>query len=170
MSFQDVSLDPKLLLNAVNENLNRHFYVGSRDSAKQLYKIIAGGKNAPFMRIDLGEAGEVFCELALDSSLYVGKINFSRFRKSLAMMMLGIKQRIEADQKLNAMGSNQGEIMFNIPGIVKDEGQLNIMVCSFKSLGPGLATVRLMYLAPEQYAAAAKIDSNITSENQSQNN
>jgi len=156
MNYQDVSLNPKLLLNAVNDNLNRHFYAANRDSAKQLYKRISEGNVAPFMRIDLGEAGEVFCELSLDTSLYVGKINFGRFRKSLAMMMLGIKNRLEEDQKLHALGSEQGEIMFNIPGIVKEEEQINIMVCSFKSLGPGLASVRLMYLDPDHYASAAQ--------------
>lgn len=156
MSYQKVSLNPKRLLAAVNENLNRHFFAESRDSAKSLFKAISQGQPAPFMRIDTGEAGEVFCELALDSSLYVGKLNFGKFRKALAMMMLGIKTRIESDQPLNALSSESGEILFNIPGIVKEEDQINVMVVSFKQLGPGLSNVRLMYLDPEKYAAAAQ--------------
>ena len=156
MSYQQVSLNPTLLLDAVSENLNRHFFADARDSSKTLYKAICAGKPAPFMRIDTGEAGEVFCELSLDSSLYVGKLNFGKFRKTLAMMMLGIKTRIENDQPLNAMTSQGGEIMFNIPGIVNEENQTNIMVCSFTPMGPGLSTVKLMFLDPDQYETAVK--------------
>ncbi|MFT6407509.1 MAG: hypothetical protein ACJAQ6_000921 [Arenicella sp.] len=156
MSYQQVSLNPKLLLAAVNENLNRHFYAGARDSSKALYKAIEQGVQAPFMRIDTGDSGEVFCELSLDSSLYVGNINFGKFRKSLAMMMLGIRTRTENDEPLNAMTSQSGEIMFNIPGIVNEGNQINVMVCSFQPMGPGLASVKLMYLDPDKYAAAAQ--------------
>lgn len=156
MSYQQVSLNPKLLLAAVNENLNRYFYAESRDSAKALFNTISEGASTPFMRIDTGEAGEIYCELALDYSLYVGKLNFGKFRKSLAMMMLGIKTRIEKDQPLTTMSSDAGEILFNIPGIVKEDEQVNVMVCSFKQLGPGLSRVRLMYLDPDSYATAAE--------------
>jgi len=154
MSYQEVSLAPKLLLAAVHENLNRHFYADNRDSAKSLYNTISKGSSAPFMRIDTGDAGEIFCELTLDSSLYVGKLNFGKFRKTLAMMMLGLKTRIENDQPLNAMSSETGETLFNVPGVVKDGDQTNVMVCGFKQLGPGLSTVNLMYLDPDEYMQA----------------
>jgi hypothetical protein len=156
MSYQQVSLQPKLLLAAVNENLNRHFYAESRDAAKNLYNTICDEASAPFMRIDTGESGEILCDLALDTSLYVGKLNFGKFRKALAMMMLGIKERIENDQPLNAMSSDSGEVLFNIPGIITEDNQMNVMVCSFKQMGPGLSTVRLMYLDPDRYTAAAQ--------------
>lgn len=161
MSYQDVSLNPKQLLAAINANLNRHFFASARHTAKQLFHKIEDGEDAPFMRIDMGDAGEVLCELALDTSLYVGKLNFGRFRKSLAAMMVGLAKGIEAEGKLLALKSKQGEIMFNIPGATEEDGQLNVLVCSFKALGPGLATARLMYLDPEQYvvAATAKKDS-----------
>jgi hypothetical protein len=156
MSYQQVSLNPKLLLAAVNENLNRHFYADARDSSKALYKAIYEGTQVPFMRIDTGESGEVYCELCLDSSLYVGKLNFGKFRKALAMMMLGIKARTENDKPLNTLSSDSGEILFNIPGIVNEENQINVMVCSFKQMAPGLSNVKLMYLDPDKYAAAAQ--------------
>jgi len=160
MSNQEVSLPPKLLLAAVNQNLDHHFFGESRESAKLMYQAILKDEPCPFMRIDTGEAGEVYCELSLDTSLYVGKLNFGKFRKSLAMMMVGIKERIAADAPLNAMSSDNGDILFNIPGIVKDQnGQFNVLVTSFRQLGPGLSTVRLMFLDPDQYAAAAQLAS-----------
>ena len=160
MSNHEVSLSPKLLLAAVLNNLNLHFFDSSRDQAKQFYKVLCDESPAPFMKIDTGETGDVFCELSMDQSLYVGKLNYGKFRKSLASMMHAIKNRLEDDTPLNAMSSNTGEILFNIPGIVQEDNQVNIMVCSFRQLGPGLATVRLLYLDPVNYATAVK-DANI---------
>ncbi len=158
MSHQQVSLPPKLLLAAVIQNLDHHFFGESRESAKIMFQAILKGEPSPFMKIDTGESGDVFCELSLDTSLYVGKLNFSKFRNSLAMMMVAIKERLQADAPLNPMNSEQGDTMFNIPGIVKEaDGQFNVMVASFRQLGPGLATVRLLFLDPDQYAAAAQL-------------
>ena len=73
------------------------------------------------------------------------------------MTMVGIQERLDADEPLNAMRSNQGEVLFNIPGVVKDkDGQFNILVVAFRHLGPGLSTVRLMYLDPKQYSQAVQ--------------
>lgn len=156
MSNHQVSLNPKLLLSAVLDNLNLHFFTSSRDTAKQFFKVLCNDHPAPFMKIDMGENGEVFCELSMDQSLYVGNLNYGKFRKNLAMMMNAIKKRIDEDAPLTAMTSNTGEIMFNIPGIVKEDDQINIMVCSFRQLGAGLATVRLMFLDPDKYSDAVQ--------------
>jgi hypothetical protein len=78
-------------------------------------------------------------------------------------MMISIKKSIDADAPLNALTSAHGEIMFNIPGIAKDQdGQFNVMVTSFRQIGPGLSSVRLMFLDPSQYAAAAQLASEKT--------
>ncbi len=154
---QEVSLPPKLLLAAINRNLDYHFFGESRDNAKQMFKTIMDGEPCPFMKIDTGDSGDVYCELSLDGSLYVGKLNFSKFRKSLAMTMVGIQERLDADAPLNAMRSDKGEVLFNIPGIIKDkDGQFNILVVAFRHLGPGLSTIRLMFLDPKQYSQAVQ--------------
>jgi len=156
MNYEQVSLNPKLLLAAMNQSLDKQFYQQPRDASKQLFKKLNDGEITSFMRIDTGEAGEVMCDLSLDKTLYVGKLSFGKFRRALAMMMHAIKARLEVDEKLNALRSKDGEIMFNVPGIIKEGEQFNVMVCSFKSLGPGLASVRLMYLDPDKYAASVQ--------------
>lgn len=152
MSQEQVSIQPKALITAINENLNRYFYADSRDSAKQLFKVLSDGQNSPFMKIDMGESGEIYCDLCLDSSLHVGKLNFSKFRKGLAMMMLGIHNRLEADESLNVMHSETGETMFHIPGLHQCEEGTNVLVCGMRQTGPGVASITLMYLDPEKYA------------------
>lgn len=154
MSTTDVTIQPKALLAAVNDNLNRYFYADSRDPAKQLFKVLTNGESVPFMKIDMGESGEVYCELCLDTTLHQGNLNFSKFRKALAMMMLAIQNRLDADEELNLMHSQTGEMLFNIPGILKSEDATNVLVCGMRQKGPGLADIQLMYLDPNDYAKA----------------
>lgn len=163
--MSQVNLKSKVVLEAIKSNLNHQFFVESRDHAKSLFNTLSDGKSFPLMKFELGENGDVFCELELDSSEHIGKLNFGKFRKGLAMMLLGIHQRLEADEGINPMSSNSGELMFNIPGILKSEDNVNIMVCSFRQLAPGLASVRLMYLNPEAYAQAAGVDLNDIQQN-----
>lgn len=162
MSHSEVTIQPDALLSAINANLDRYFFSESRDSAKQLFKVLATGESMPFMKIDMGESGEVYCELRLDSTLHEGKLNFSKFRKALAMMMLGIDERLKAEESLNLMHSQSGEMLFNIPGILKSEDATNILVCGMRQKGPGLAEIQLMYLDSNEYAKAAKVDDNQT--------
>ena len=158
MSQAEVSIQPKALLAAINNNLNQYFYADSRDAAKQHYKTVSTGGKIPFMKIDMGESGEVLCELSLDTTLHRGKLNFSKFRKALAMMMVGIQGRLDADEELNIMHSQSGEMLFNIPGILRSEDATNIMVCGMRQIAPGLASIQLMYLNSDDYAKAAGVE------------
>ena len=155
MTQQEVNLDPRQMIQALNENLNQRFYAGSRDAAKQAYQELVDGKLIPLMRIEMEDATEVICELALDTSEYVGKLNFGRFRKGLAMMMLGIKNRLDKEQELNIMHSENGEMLFNIPGVLQSDDGTNVIVCGLRQLAAGRLTIRLMYINPDLYAEAA---------------
>jgi len=156
--MSQVNLKPEVLLQAINANLNQQFFEENRDHSKSQFNALTNGNRLPFMKFDMGEKGEVLCELELDISEHVGKLNFGKFRRSLAMMMIGIHHRIEAKENLNPMRSDTGELMFNVPGILKSEDAVNILVCSFRQLAPGLSAVRLMYLDPAAYSEAAGVD------------
>ena len=155
MSHHEINLEPHKLLSAVFENLNQQFFADSRAAAKILYNNIAGGEQAPFMRIAFGDSGEVICNLGLDASLYSGKLNFGKFRKCLAMMLKGISikldKHVKTGESLNIMNSDDGQFMFNIPGIVKSTEGINVLVCGMHQQGPGAATIGLMFLDPMQY-------------------
>lgn len=155
MSHEAVDLDPRKLLNAFTQNLNHHFFAETRNVAKLLFKQLLDGEQVAFMHIQMEDGGEIHCTLSLDVSEYVGKINFGRFRQGLAMMMLGITKRLEAEQDITAMKSQSGEILFNIPGILNSEDGTNVIVCGLRQSAPGHITMRLMYLNPESYAEAA---------------
>ena len=155
MKNQQVSLSPKVLLGAINKNLEHHFLSSSRESAKLLFQTILKGETSPFMRIDMGDAGEVHCELSMDETAYVGKLNFGKFKKLVTMMTSDISEHLEADTAINSINNDKREIRFNIPGIVDEaDGQRNIIIVSFRQLGAGLASVKLMFLNPDNYADA----------------
>jgi len=153
-----VSLKPEMVLNAININLNQQFFVETRDYSKSLFKSLADGERQPLMKFEMGDNGEVMCHIELEVSEHVGKLNYGKFRKGLAMMMIGIQQRLEAQTGFNTLSSDNGEILFNVPGILKTEDEVNVLVCSFKQLAAGIALIRLMYINPETYAKSAGID------------
>ncbi len=155
MSFQEINLDSAQFLAALNDNLNNRFYAQSRANAKTLFQQLVEGEAQPFMRIGVADAGDILCDLTLDHSEHVGKISFSKFRKALAMMMLNIKDRVEAQRPLNPMVSETGDILFNIPGVLQGADATNVIVCGVSQTGPGRATAKLMYLNPEAYVQAA---------------
>ena len=154
MSYQQIDLDPQLFLGALLENLNTYFFVNTRDDSKRLYVSLADGKAVPFMHIDADESGEIHCDLALDNSEYVGKLNYGQFRKCLAVMMQSVSSRLDAKQDLNIMNSENGDILFNVPGIVQSGSQLNVLVSGISQTGPGKIVIRLMFLEPSHYVTA----------------
>ncbi|NNC98631.1 MAG: hypothetical protein HKN85_00455 [Gammaproteobacteria bacterium] len=155
MSHYEINLQPDKLLQAVLENLNQQFFADSRAQSKLLYKSIADGRQMPFMQIAVDDSGEVICELALDHSQFSGSLNFGKFRKCLAMMLKGLSIKLEKHAQngegFNMMNSDQGQLLFNIPGVVMSEDGVNVLVFGLSQAGPGLATIRLMFLDPAQY-------------------
>lgn len=151
-------LKPELLLSAININLNTQLFTATRAYSKNLFNSLADGKRQAFMKLELGEDNEVVCELELDASEHVGSLNYGKFRKALAMMMTSIKQNIDTKTNINPMSSQTGELLFNIPGVLKTQDDCNVLVCSFKQIAPGLALVRLLYLDPDAFAKSAGIN------------
>lgn len=156
--MSNVNLSSELILGAINANLNLQFFVEPRDIAKALFNDLVDGKRAPFMNFQVGKKGDIRCDLELDTSEHIGKLNYGKFRKSVALMMMNIKQRIENKEDLSPLTNETGEMLFNIPSLLESDGDINILVCSFRQLAPGLACVRLMYLEPTFYAQAANIE------------
>lgn len=73
------------------------------------------------------------------------------FRKSIAIMMLAVKQQLDNKESVNMLSSSSGDVLFNVPGLVRSGDVINVMVSGFRQLSPGKALVRLMYLDPKHY-------------------
>lgn len=156
--MNQVKLKPEVIVKASNTHLHHHFFVESRAYSKSLFNTLSDGKRVPLLVFELSNNSELNCDLELDSSEHIGHLNYGKFRKALEMMIVSLQHRLEANESLNPMNSETGELLFNIPGIVKHENTVNIMLCGFRQLAPGLSAVRLMYVNPNTYADAAGID------------
>ncbi len=152
MHHEETEINPSELLTALVENLNVQFFADNRTDAKRLYHTIADGEEVPFMHIGFPNGQEIKCNLAMDHSQHKGKLSFSKFRKSLATMMHSLTIRLEEKQDFNILHSQEGDMIFNTPGIIKTDDDVNVLVSGLRQTAPGLATIRLLFLDPEKYA------------------
>ena len=152
----DTALELKTedLLSALNRNLDVHFFLSERTVSKQRFQALKDGELLPIMKLGFSDNSELQCNLHLDHSQYVGKLNFGGFRKNLAMMMHAIRNRLDAGADLNVMRDSSGQVLFNIPGIVKQDDTVNILVCGLAQTNAAEARINLMFLDPEAYQKA----------------
>lgn len=151
MKHREADLPARELLTAFANNLHQRFFETSRLDAKQLFIAIQGGREIPFMEIRLPAIEDsVHCLLALDDSRYVGKLNFSRFREALRAHLGRIATRLNDPKAVpNVMMSPAGDSsVFNEPGIVEHEGQINILVSGMLQSQPGQILLRLLFIDP----------------------
>jgi hypothetical protein len=58
---------------------------------------------------------------------------------------------LENDEEPNILTSDEGDILFNIPGMIQIEDKVNVLVSGLKQTAPGRADITLMFLDPTQY-------------------
>lgn len=149
---QSVSVKPEQLLSLAIQALHQCFYETQRDQAKQLFKEIDKGSQSELFKIKLNNGREIQGNVSLDKSEFIGKFSYSCFRSALAVMINRISEKLQAKEELNILSSDQtGEILFNIPGFVEQDGQVNVLVLAVSQQSPGFILLRLMFLDPEQF-------------------
>ena len=141
-------------MTAVYNNLNKRFFEATRNDAKQLYMAVRDGRGIPFMAIVIPDKGDINCSLALDQSQFVGKLNFTFFRRALASHLQRIAEKLGAHEDVN-MYTNEanGDKIFNLPGLVETNNAVNILVTCIEQREAGSMTIRLTFLDPENLAS-----------------
>ena len=157
MTNMKVDLEPAELLTAIHNQLNRRFFQTRKNDAKQLFLAIQSGKEIPFMEIAIADRGEVHCHIALDCSLFDGKLNFGLFRNALAVHLHRVadklgKNKLDKKESLNTFTNEEtGDRIFHIPGVIEAHGKLNILVTGISQREPGKMTICLMFLDPAEF-------------------
>jgi len=156
MTQRDIELDTRELLTLSLKMLNNVFFAVSRDDAKRLYQTIAGGEQAPFMTFETHSGATFACRLALDSSDYDGRLNFSAFRGALAAHLNQVSKALKNEEPLNLFSNDEGnETIFHHPGIIQAEGRTNMLVSGLEQQDAETLCIRLLFLDPEKLAEAA---------------
>lgn len=129
--------------------LSKVFIDASRDDAKGLFQAIYRGNQVPFMTFELRSGVTVDCQLALDWSEYVGKLNFSAFRNAVARHLDRVAIALKQEEALNVFDNDEtNDIIFHHPGIIESNGQVNVIVTGIEQRQPNAMCVKLQFLDP----------------------
>lgn len=149
MTNQAVSLAPVEVATAAHNNLRQRFFEASKNDARQLFIALQRGDAIPFIEISIPDKGTVRCDLGLDEACFRGKLNFSRFRRALDAHLRRLADVIKTGNGLNIYQSQDFTgIVYNHPGAIDVNGEVNFLVSGFRQKSPGVAHVTLFFLDP----------------------
>ena len=156
MSNVSIELDTATFLTVIHNNYKRLFLDSSEIDAEEEYRKLMDDQTVPIIEISAPDQGEVTCDLALDHSQFLGTLNFSRFRNALIAHLSQIADTLKSEDELNVLtNEDTGDIVYYVPGIVEEDGTINVLVTGVEQRTAGELTVRLMFLDPQQFAVQA---------------
>ena len=156
MSNVSIELDTATFLTVIYNNYKRLFLDSSEIQAEEDYRTLMDDQTVPIIEISAPDQGEVTCDLALDHSQFLGTLNFSRFRNVLIAHLSQIADTLKSEGELNVLtNEDTGDIVYYVPGIVEEDGTINVLVTGVEQRTAGELTVRLMFLDPQQFAVQA---------------
>jgi hypothetical protein len=144
----------KFLMIAMNL-LHRQFIAAARTPAKRLFREILDGRTVPLTTVKMEDNSTVRFRLSLEQSEYVGNLNYSAFRASLATLLGNISQALQnkSDVTVFTMDQRTDSIMFGITGVTIEDAKPSVMVLGADVEGQaGAITLQLMYIDPGQFA------------------
>jgi hypothetical protein len=154
---RNVTLDTRRYVTVAANLLHAAFIKAPRAQAKRHFARLHGGNPLDLAKLTFGERGEVQFRVDLDFSEYRGKIGFPVFRAALQRLLGQLGQRVRLKQDIPVLASEQtGQILFAVPAFVQDEGQVNVLMLGVGKAEPGVTTLRLQYLDPEQFRKPAE--------------
>ncbi len=156
MSNVSIELDTATFLTVIYNNYKRLFLDSSEIDAEEEYRKLMDDQTVPIIEISAPDQGEVTCDLALDHSQFLGTLNFSRFRNALIAHLSQIADILKSEDELNVLtNEDTGDVVYYVPGIVEEDGTINVLVTGVAQRTAGELTVRLMFLDPQQFAVQA---------------
>ena len=147
-----VTLDTRRYVTAAVNLLHAAFVKAPRAQAKRHFARVHGGATLDLARLKLDGRGDVMFRVALDHSEYRGKMGFAPFRKQLELLLQRLAERVRLKLDIAVYASEStGELLFNVPAIAVNEGTTNVLMLGVGKPEPGVTTLRLQFLDPEQF-------------------
>ncbi|MCG3168955.1 MAG: hypothetical protein CALGDGBN_00465 [Pseudomonadales bacterium] len=149
---QTVSMDPQRFFTGALNVLHAGFVAPSRVQAKRNFARVHGGAVIDLAQVRLEDGSELLFRVALDHGEFRGKLGFTVFRKALTQLLGKLSQRIRFKEKLSIYSSEEtGALLLNLPAVLNDGGQANVMMLGIDKPEPGAITLRLQFLDPDQF-------------------
>lgn len=149
------TLDTKHLLTALINLLHRTIVDANRTQAKKIFASLVDKRVVGLVRLKMDSGNTLDTEVSLSAEEFVGDLKFGIFRNALSAWMANAIDVCKREGELPIMFNEQrSETLFNIPGAVVSEGQLNVMFMSIFQPAPGRLRMKLMFVDPRQFKRA----------------
>jgi hypothetical protein len=132
--------------------LHKTFFDNTRLIAKRVFNELDKGKRLKLVSLTMEDKSELNIDVSLDTTDYVGQLNFSLMRKHLKSLLAQIAKLLEEGKRPSVRNNKQnGTQLFNIPGAVVEQGQLNVLMMAWSSRVKGTVEIELMFFEPTQF-------------------
>lgn len=156
--YRSQSIAPEKLLVMAANLLHKSFHDTSRMMAKRRYQLLENGKTVFLVNVRMEDNSELQVNLKLDRSELRGKLNFSAFRQLIARLLHGFMQQLQAKEALSLFTDEDGKRWsYLIPAVMKTEATFDMMILGADVREPGVLTLELMFIDPEQFRKAESI-------------
>lgn len=147
-------MEPHQFFTGALNVLHAGFVAPSRVQAKRNFARIHGGALLDLAQVQLDDGSELVFRVALDHGEFRGRLGFTVFRKALGQLLGKLSQLLRFREPLNLYSSEEtGALLLNLPAILDEAGQLNVMMLGVDRPETGVVTLRLQFLDPEQFRA-----------------
>ena len=153
----EIDINIVQILNAAVRILQSGFLIGPRAQARHDFKKLKQGKNIGVATLNIGQLKNRPIKLQLDYSEYKGPgFGFDIFIAALTSILCHTETAFKEGKDLNMLtNQNQSELVLAaLPGVVRREEQINVMMMSFSfSQAPDIV-LKLMFVEPSQFNLA----------------
>jgi len=150
----EIDINIVQILNVAANILQTGFLTAPRVRAKREFKKLKQGNSIQVGTLNIGKLKDVPLSLQLDHSEYKGPgFGFDSFIAALQSMLRHTETAFKEQKDLNMLTSeNQSEfVLAALPGVVKLEEQINVMLMSFCFSQVPDINLKLMFVEPGQF-------------------
>jgi len=129
-----------------------------RTAAKNAYKELSRGQRLLLATVKMEDQSTVRFEVSMDHSEFVGKLNFTVFRNSVALLVSNLGQALNEGGEIQVFTQEDDEsaMIFGVTAVIQDGNNANVMVLGSQARdGQAAVVLRLMYIDNEQFGTAA---------------
>jgi hypothetical protein len=152
--FSDQSIPSDKFLMMCGNLLHRAFIEAARTEAKKLFRGIFEGGNAHLATVRMEDNSTLRFDLSLDHSELAGKLNYSAFRGSVALLISNIAKALKQEQDIAQFNpeGRPGSMIFGVTAVTMEHGEPAVMVLGTdSSTGDAAVRLKLMYLDYKQF-------------------
>ncbi len=140
------------MLNLSAKLLQQVFLRGNKAEAKQQFKKLKQGNQLSLGTLTIGQKHDVPFKMDLNYKGYKGPgFGFDAFEAALQSMLHRVAAAFKEKKDLNPLTSKTGVLLAAVPGVIRRDDQMNVMMMSFEFGDKPNLVMSLMFVDPSQF-------------------